>query len=163
MPLPLALGRRRMPMTHLRPASGSRPLDGGIGTALAGVRVRALACSKRRNSLSKQAKLTMRREAQRRFGVFVSRLSTCTAQDPNQRMRSVVWTRCGCSRPSPRSSIGISSTDKRRISVELRGFEPLTPSLRKMWSKSSEQGKRHQFSGLWSGCGASHVRHREAR
>jgi hypothetical protein len=46
-------------------------------------------------------------------------------------------------------------------SVELTGFEPVTPSLRKMWSKPSDQGKRGPFAGLWAGCGPSHVRRRE--
>ena len=45
--------------------------------------------------------------------------------------------------------------------VELTGFEPVTSSLRKMRSKASDQGKRHGLAGLWRGCGASDVRHRE--
>ena len=47
-------------------------------------------------------------------------------------------------------------------SVELTGFEPVTPSLRKMWSEPPDQGKWHRISRLWGGCGASHVRQREA-
>ncbi len=50
---------------------------------------------------------------------------------------------------------------RRAKSVELRGFEPLTPSLRKMWSKPSDQGKRRLEAGLWAGRGARHVRQRE--
>ena len=45
--------------------------------------------------------------------------------------------------------------------VELTGFEPVTPSLRKMWSNTSDQGKRLPLTGLWSGCGTSDVRPRE--
>ena len=45
--------------------------------------------------------------------------------------------------------------------VELTGFEPVTPSLRKMQSNHSDQGKRPPIPGLWSVCGASVVRHRE--
>jgi hypothetical protein len=45
--------------------------------------------------------------------------------------------------------------------VELTGFEPGAPSLRKMRSKRSDQGKRHVFTVLWRGCGTSDVRHRE--
>jgi hypothetical protein len=45
--------------------------------------------------------------------------------------------------------------------VELTGFEPVTPSLRKMRSKPYDQGKRPPVAGLWSGCGASDVMHRE--
>ena len=47
--------------------------------------------------------------------------------------------------------------------VELTGFEPVTPSLRKMRSKRCDQGKRHSMAGLWGGCGASDVRQCEAR
>ena len=47
--------------------------------------------------------------------------------------------------------------------VELTGFEPVTPSLRKMQSKPPDQGKRHSFKGLWRGCGTSHVRHGKTR
>ena len=39
--------------------------------------------------------------------------------------------------------------------VEMTGFEPVTPSLRLMRSKPSDQGKRHGGPGLWGGCGAS--------
>ena len=45
--------------------------------------------------------------------------------------------------------------------VELTGFEPVAPSLRKMWSKPSDQGKRAQFWVLWHGCGASDGRRGE--
>jgi hypothetical protein len=55
----------------------------------------------------------------------------------------------------------ISSTTKRRFSVELGGFEPPTPSLRKMQSNHSDQGKRRPFTVLWRGCGTGHVRQRE--
>ena len=48
-----------------------------------------------------------------------------------------------------------------RASVELAGFEPATSSLRKMWSKQSDQGKRIPLMFLWRGCGASDVRRRE--
>jgi hypothetical protein len=41
--------------------------------------------------------------------------------------------------------------------VELTGFEPVTPSLRKMRSKRSDQAKRPPIQGLWGGCGASDV------
>jgi hypothetical protein len=41
--------------------------------------------------------------------------------------------------------------------VELTGFEPVAPSLRKMRSKSSDQGKRHPLEVLWSVCGTSGV------
>ena len=45
--------------------------------------------------------------------------------------------------------------------MELTGFEPVTPSLRKMWSESPDQGKRRLIAGLWGGCGPSDVRPRE--
>ena len=45
--------------------------------------------------------------------------------------------------------------------MELAGFEPVTPSLRKMQSKPSDQGKRLDLVGLWRGCGTSHVRQGE--
>jgi hypothetical protein len=45
--------------------------------------------------------------------------------------------------------------------VELTGFEPVAPSLRKMRSKPSDQGKRRPFAVLWRGCGTGVVRHRE--
>jgi hypothetical protein len=45
--------------------------------------------------------------------------------------------------------------------VKLEGFEPPTPSLRKMWSRRCDLGKRHPFMVLWGGCGVSDVRHRE--
>ena len=45
--------------------------------------------------------------------------------------------------------------------MELAGFEPATSSLRKMRSKSCDQGKRHGLTLLWRGCGTSHVRQRE--
>jgi hypothetical protein len=45
--------------------------------------------------------------------------------------------------------------------VELTGFEPVTPSLRKMRSDPSDQGKRPLLVGLWGGCGPSDVRHGE--
>jgi hypothetical protein len=35
--------------------------------------------------------------------------------------------------------------------VELTGFEPVTPSLRNMRSKPSDQGKRYSVTGLWCG------------
>jgi len=41
--------------------------------------------------------------------------------------------------------------------VELTGFEPVTPSLRKMRSKPSDQGKRRVIAALWGGCGVSEV------
>jgi len=47
--------------------------------------------------------------------------------------------------------------------VELTGFEPVTPSLRKMWSKPSDQGKQPTSAVLWRGCGTSQVRPRETR
>jgi len=40
----------------------------------------------------------------------------------------------------------------RRL-VELTGFEPVAPSLRKVRSKLSDQGKRLSISVLWRGCG----------
>ena len=46
-------------------------------------------------------------------------------------------------------------------SVELTGFEPVAPSLRKMCSNCADQGNGLRFPGLWSGCGASDVMHRE--
>jgi hypothetical protein len=42
--------------------------------------------------------------------------------------------------------------------VELTGFEPVTPSLRKMRSKRCDQGERPSCTSLWGGCGASDVR-----
>jgi len=45
--------------------------------------------------------------------------------------------------------------------VELTGFEPVTPSLRKMRSNGVDLGQRHPQSGLWGGCGASDVMQRE--
>ena len=45
--------------------------------------------------------------------------------------------------------------------MELTGFEPVAPSLRKMRSKRSDQGKRYVIAVLWSGCGASLVRQGE--
>jgi hypothetical protein len=41
--------------------------------------------------------------------------------------------------------------------VELTGFEPVTPSLRKMRSHRSDQGKRYLLEVLWSVCGTSGV------
>ena len=34
--------------------------------------------------------------------------------------------------------------------MELTGFEPVTPSLRKMRSKPSDQGKRQGLAVLWA-------------
>jgi hypothetical protein len=48
-----------------------------------------------------------------------------------------------------------------RAFMELAGFEPAAPSLRKMRSKPSDQGELPLIPGLWSSCGASHVRRRE--
>ena len=45
--------------------------------------------------------------------------------------------------------------------VELTGFEPVTPSLRKIRSKTSDQEKRYVIAVLWSGCGAIPVRQGE--
>jgi hypothetical protein len=47
--------------------------------------------------------------------------------------------------------------------VELGGFEPVTPSLRKMRSDRSEQAKQAALKVLWGGCGSSHVRLRESQ
>jgi hypothetical protein len=47
-------------------------------------------------------------------------------------------------------------------SVELTGFEPVTPSLRKMRSNGCDQGKRRDPQALWGGCGSSDVRCGEA-
>lgn len=47
-----------------------------------------------------------------------------------------------------------------RAFVEL-GDEPATSGLRKMWSHSCDQGKRHLQADLRSGCGAGEVRCRE--
>jgi hypothetical protein len=46
-------------------------------------------------------------------------------------------------------------------SVELTGFEPVTPSLRKMRSKRSDQAFQGEIAVLWRGCGTSHARCRE--
>jgi hypothetical protein len=48
-----------------------------------------------------------------------------------------------------------------RCLVELTGFEPVTPSLRKMGSARSDQGKQRPSADLWGGSGASHVRQGE--
>ena len=45
--------------------------------------------------------------------------------------------------------------------MELTGFEPVTPSLRKMRSKRSDQGKRRALRVSWGGCGANEVRQRK--
>ena len=45
--------------------------------------------------------------------------------------------------------------------MELAGFEPAAPSLRKMWSKLCDQGKWQAQTRLWGGCGASEVRNGE--
>ncbi len=45
--------------------------------------------------------------------------------------------------------------------MELTGFEPVTPSLRKMRSKPSDQEFYSRSKGLWSDCGASDVRRSE--
>ena len=45
--------------------------------------------------------------------------------------------------------------------MELTGFEPVTPSLRKMRSQPSDQEKRHTVRILWGGRGASDVSPRE--
>jgi len=60
----------------------------------------------------------------------------------------------------PRAQIRLGHFIKRykAKSVELTGFEPVTPSLRKMQSNHSDQGKQHDLAGLWSGCGTGHVR-----
>jgi len=42
--------------------------------------------------------------------------------------------------------------------VELTGFEPVTPSLRKMWSKRCYQATRRASVVLWGGCGPRDVR-----
>lgn len=47
------------------------------------------------------------------------------------------------------------------VLVELTGFEPLTPSLRKMRSQLSDQEKCRPKVVLWGGCGSSHVRPRD--
>jgi len=41
--------------------------------------------------------------------------------------------------------------------VELTGFEPVTPALRKMWSKRCDQELLRVTAGLWGSCGASDV------
>ena len=46
--------------------------------------------------------------------------------------------------------------------MELTGFEPVTPSLRKMRSKRPDQGKQPSIAGLGGCRGASDVRLREA-
>ena len=46
--------------------------------------------------------------------------------------------------------------------MELIGFEPTTPSLRKMWSKRCDQAIQPSVTGLWGDCGASDVRLRQA-
>ena len=45
--------------------------------------------------------------------------------------------------------------------MELTGFEPVTPSLRKMRSTPSDQGIRLPLEGLWRGCGTNKVRRGE--
>jgi hypothetical protein len=47
--------------------------------------------------------------------------------------------------------------------VELGGFEPPTPSLRKMRSKPYDQGEWRASKVLWGGCGPSDVRRRKSR
>jgi len=42
--------------------------------------------------------------------------------------------------------------------VELTGFEPVTPSLRKMRSDSCDQEKQNAVAGVWRVCGTSVVR-----
>jgi hypothetical protein len=63
---------------------------------------------------------------------------------------------------STRVRFGHLVNEYKANSVELTGFEPVTPSLRKMRSKRSDQGKRLPFAGLWASCGASDVRRCEA-
>ena len=46
-------------------------------------------------------------------------------------------------------------------SVELTGFEPVAPSLRKMRSNARDQGKRCALRVLWGACGPSDVRRGE--
>ena len=60
----------------------------------------------------------------------------------------------------PKDERGVSQLVQGEI-VELTGFEPVTPSLRKMWSRPSDQAKQYAFTGLWGSCGASDVRHSE--
>jgi hypothetical protein len=47
---------------------------------------------------------------------------------------------------------------ERVTNVELTGFEPVTPSLRKMRSDRCDQGKQVSDTGLWGGCGVNDVR-----
>lgn len=62
---------------------------------------------------------------------------------------------------TPRGKWGMRiHTPLTRGSVELTGFELVTPSLRSMQSNHCDQGQRRP-SHLWRGCGTSPVRRRE--
>jgi len=78
----------------------------------------------------------------------------------------VLWATCG-PRDFTHHQIGDASAIRNGPDqgewVELTGFEPVTPSLRKMQSNSFDQGFHGSLVGLWDGCGASDVRQREAR
>ena len=83
-------------------------------------------------------------------------------------------TRCfepGCCGPSvERETSGSSISENaarpeialNRAFSELTGFEPVTPSLRKMWSDRSDQGIWRARAALWGGGGTSDLRHRES-
>jgi len=78
---------------------------------------------------------------------------------------SIVWTACGPAGARIEVNGAKNGSQKSPLPgplVELTGFEPVTPSLRKMWANSSDQEKRHVIGGLWGGCGASDVRLRES-
>ena len=64
-------------------------------------------------------------------------------------------------RPYSRRTFRVTEIALTREFVELTGFEPVAPSLRKMRSNTCDQGKRQPLAGLWGGCGTSGVRHRE--
>ena len=61
-------------------------------------------------------------------------------------------------RSSCQIRLGQFSNEYKAKSVELIGFEPTTPSLRKMRSKRSDQGFWTHSGSLWRACGTSEVR-----
>jgi len=81
-------------------------------------------------------------------------IRTSTSTTPEEERPGIRWANRLLSPSSPLSEVTLSW-------VNLTGFEPVTPSLRKMQSKPSDQEKRHPIPGLWRGCGTSVVRHRE--
>ena len=66
--------------------------------------------------------------------------------------------------PRPAKAIGgVHRLRAGTFVVELTGFEPVAPSLRKTRTKRCDLGFQAHLRVLWRGCGTSDVRRRETR